>query len=247
MPFIKSIACYTYPTSGAKNRDSIRLWVNTGAKSLLAVIVVCLLLAVTGCATLQSSWQQKTEKSAVTYYTRASKVASIPEFKATVEIKAPISDVITTLTDFSSHPQWVYGCQQSEVLGLNSLSDAYVYQVTKIPLLKDRDTIMHATIKSSNGGNRVLIRFKSSPNYCDDKDTSKCDLTKDNNYVRVQDAMGTFLITAIDSQTTAIEWTQFLDPAGALPHWLFRSRLSQVPIKSLNSLKELVESDTDFQ
>lgn len=212
---------------------------------LCLAMIVCA-AGLSGCSSLQPTWTLQSEKSSVSYYTRESKVSSLPEFKASVDINAPMSDIITALTDFKSHPEWVYGCEQSEVLALSSLSEAYVYQVTRVPLLKDRDTIMHAQIKRSSGGNGYVINLTAAPDFCSDKTTTQCKQTLNNDYVRVEDAMGTFELTELDNQTTRVEWTQFLDPAGSLPHWAFRMRLSQVPIKSLSNLKKRVEVDTEF-
>ena len=200
-----------------------------------------MLVHTSSCATLDDQWQLKKHKGELDYYARQSQVSSLPEFKATITIDAPMDTVMNFMVDFNRHPEWVHGCKQSYVIEFGSYTDAYIYQVTKLPVVKGRDMIMHAETITGDD-QQITIRMSAEPNYCEQNSNSDCNKIDDSNYVRVTDAYGQFVLTPIDDDSTQIEWTQFVDPAGGLPHWLIRSTVSQVPIKSLRNLKQILEA-----
>ncbi|MDN3640752.1 START domain-containing protein [Simiduia curdlanivorans] len=203
--------------------------------------LVLLVITLSACATVSKDWQLQKEQGELKYYTRMGPVASLPEFRATVEVDAPVDKVMNFLMDFGRHAEWVHGCVQSSVIAMDDFSTAYIYQVTKLPVVSGRDMIMLAKITRDDQSKQVAINLTAMPSYCDNNPDGHCAQTQNTRYVRVERATGTFLLTPRGAQTR-IEWTQFIDPAGALPDWLVRANLSQVPVKSLRNLKEIMES-----
>ncbi|MFW2374816.1 MAG: START domain-containing protein [Gammaproteobacteria bacterium] len=205
---------------------------------------IVLLLAVTlsACATVTKDWQLQQTQDNLRYYTRLGPMESLPEFKATIDVDAPVNKVMNFMIDFSRHPEWVHGCKQSNVIALDDFSTAYIYQVTKLPIVRGRDMIMLAKVVRDNEHNQIAISLTAMPSYCDNNSESNCAQTRNSNYVRVEQAAGTFLLSAKGTNKTHIEWTQFIDPAGSLPDWLITANLSQVPTKSLRRLKQIMET-----
>jgi len=146
------------------------------------------------------------------------------------------------VSDFSRSHEWIYQCKETKVIALVGYSEAYIYQINALPLIKDRDIILHGRINPSDDGNEVRINLSAAPTYCDNNDDEDCQKLVRSPYVRVTQAEGEFILSKIDSNKTTITWQQFLDPGGAIPHWLFRAMLPQVPIQSLQNLKRLVEN-----
>ena len=203
--------------------------------------LVFLVVALSACGTVSKDWKLEKEQGDLRYYTRLGPTASMPEFKATVEVDAPVDEVMKFIMDFSRHTEWVHGCEQSSIIAMEDFSTAYIYQVTKLPVVTGRDMIMLAKITRDDQSKQVAVRLTAMPRFCDDNLDSQCAQTRNTHFVRVEHASGVFLLTPKGAKTH-IEWTQFIDPAGLLPDWLVRVNLSQVPIKSLRQLKKSIES-----
>lgn len=213
-------------------------------RSLNIIVFILTVMMLNGCATSSKNWQLQKQQDALQYYERQGSQPSLPEFKAAITVQAPLSEVMMLLTDFNRHPEWVYGCEQSTVIALESYTEAYLYQVTALPVIKDRDMLMHATT-SNLGDGRMRIRLQAVPEFCDDNNSDDCAAIKASTYVRVTEAQGEFLLTQSGDNSTRIEWTQFVDPAGLLPHWIYRMALPRVPMQSLQQLKVLLENPRD--
>lgn len=199
-------------------------------------------LSLNGCASLSPDWQLQKQSDGISYSTRQSQQQpSLPEFKASVRINASIPDVMALVTDFSRHPEWVYRCKELSIISLKGYTEAYLYQVNSLPVIKDRDIILHARTLSSDDGSQVRILLSAAPHFCDNNDDEDCAAIRESKYIRVTEAEGEFVLNKIDNATTEIIWQQFLTPGGAIPNWLFRAMLADVPMQSLRRLKELLE------
>ena len=219
------------------------------ASPRLRLAVASLTLLLSACSNLSTSpdWQLQQQTADIDYFTRQSSVRSLPEFRATIEVKATIPQVMAVLTDFSRQPDWVYRCRELRVIALKGYSEVFLYQINDLPIIADRDLILHGQTITSDDGGELRIRLEAVPDYCDNNDDEDCIAINQSNKVRVQQARGEFILTKKDQSSTTIVWQQFLDPGGALPHWLFRMMLADVPIKSLSQLKRLLEQENNPQ
>ena len=208
---------------------------------LLALLLTAALLP--ACSSLGPDWRLEKQTDGINYFVRQSHHPSLPEFKASIRIDASIPEVMQVVTDFSHFPDWVYRCEETKVIALVGYTDAYVYQVNSLPIITDRDIILHGQTQRSEDGKQMQIQLIAEPDYCINNDDEDCASIIKSPYVRVRSASGLFTLIAVSSDTTEVTWQQFLDPGGAIPHWLFRLMLSQVPVQSLKNLKALVEKN----
>lgn len=167
--------------------------------------------------------------------------SSIPTFVANIRIKSSVGNLMAMLMDFSSWPNWAYGCERIDVLQTIGYAGAYLYQVTNVPVIKDRDSIIRATSTSSDG--EVVIHFKSAPDYCLNNERAVCEGTNNSNLVRVREISGSFSVKKISDKEVEVTWRQHQDPGGLVPEFLVRANLSDIPLKSLARLKVLAESN----
>jgi hypothetical protein len=89
-----------------------RLFITTG-----------LILSLGACASLSPDWQLQKQQDGIDYFTRQSQHASLPEFKAHIQVNASIPKVMELVTDFSRHPEWVYRCDKIQVIATGSSRD----------------------------------------------------------------------------------------------------------------------------
>ncbi|MFT6435610.1 MAG: hypothetical protein ACJAVI_003665 [Candidatus Azotimanducaceae bacterium] len=166
--------------------------------------------------------------------------SSIPAFVAKVRIRSSMGNLMLMLMDFSSWPDWAYGCERIEVLQTVGFTEAYLYQVTRVPVIRDRDSILHAISTTFDG--ETLINFESAPDFCLKSERAACESTKNASLVRVREMSGSFSLKQISNEEIEVTWRQHQDPGGLVPEFLVRSNLSDIPLKSLTRLKALAES-----
>ncbi|MFC6755300.1 START domain-containing protein, partial [Halorubrum tibetense] len=126
-----------------------------------------LAVALSACSTVSKDWQLQKQQGALKYYTRMGPTDSLPEFRATVDVDAPVDKVMNFIMDFSRHAEWVHGCELSRILAMDDFSTAYIYQVTKLPVVSGRDMIMLAEIVRDEQTKQVAINLSAEPSYCD--------------------------------------------------------------------------------
>lgn len=199
------------------------------------------LITITGCATY-TDWTLTSNRDGVPVYLQEFPGSDIPQFRASVTIRASRNDVVSALTDFTSYPDWVYQCERAEVIKLAGYTQAYIYQVTRLPLVRDRDMIMHGTLSLQQKQNRVTIELNTEPDYCREETSPLCTEINASNLVRVKVASGRFSITQLDDEHVRVDWQQHMEPGGWLPDWITRMMLDDVPRKSLSNLKQRLEN-----
>ncbi len=169
--------------------------------------------------------------------------SGVPKFTAVTRLQAPMSKVMSMLMDFSRWPEWVYGCKRSEVLRTIGYQEAYVYQVTGLPLVRDRDVIVHARLSSDDDGNMLKIVFEATPDYCLEDTREACQKTKLQNTVRVRALVGQFVLQRIAADETLLTWEQYTEPGGLIPDWATTFMLPRIPERSLTQLQGMLYDD----
>ncbi len=147
---------------------------------------------------------------------------------------------MSIMTAFGDWPGWVYGCKRAMIVHSIGYREAYLYQVTELPLVRNRDVLIHATISPRQNGGEIVIRFEATPEYCDTKNFSACREPAESNLVRVKKMTGSFHLKQLDDGVE-VTWRQHLDPDGLIPDWATRLMMSRVPVRSLRRLEELAE------
>lgn len=206
-------------------------------KAALPALATVLLNA---CA-VHGDWRLQQETDAVRYFEREYPGSAIPEFRAEVRIRASLQDVMNVLTDFASHPDWIHRLESTGVVRTAGFAEAYLYQVVDLPLIADRDMLVHGRIVPKEPGKHVVLELKAVPDYCDGKEISACEAPNRSDLVRVRQLSGIFDIRRVEPDWVEVSWCQHLDPGGAVPAWATRLMLADVPIESLRNLKTLVE------
>lgn len=205
--------------------------------------VIVLVTFLSGCA-VTGGWQPERDGKDVRVDFREYPGSAIPEFRAVITIHASRSSVVSVMTDFGAWPEWVYGCRHAEILQTIGYTRAYVYQVTELPIVRDRDMLMHAEMTAME--DEVVIEVESVPDYCKNNERSSCRVPNESDLVRVRELSATFRIKQLDDDQVEVSWQQHFDPGGNIPSWATRLMLAKVPTWSLQRLKQLAEADARF-
>lgn len=196
---------------------------------------ILLITAVFGCSWVdayawENAWETRLDKDGVLVQSRLTPGVKYQEFRAEVEIDATVAQAIALLKDTSACPHWLFRCKESRVIQEISSMERTFYQVTSLPFpAKSRDSIFHAAI-TFEGRASVRVTMNSKP-----------DEVPQTKHVRVREAFGTYILEPTGENKLRVTWQQYVDPGGALPAWLVNSMLTDLPFKSLQAFRELVQ------
>jgi hypothetical protein len=129
------------------------------------------------------------------------------------DIAAPPEKVRQVLLDYSNHPRWVKGVNESRILGRGA-SSLDVYQRLKLPVLEDRDYTLHVTW--GDDGDAKWLRFTTA---------NANGPPESPGTVRVHLHEGSWWLRPIDGGRATHAVYQFhLDLAGSFPAWMAKGR-----------------------
>ncbi len=178
---------------------------------------------------ISASWELRKDKSGIQVYSRKLPESKYRQFKGTVEVNASIPSSLALLDDTDACSQWVHRCESSKTLKRNGIRERYIYQITDLPFpTSSRDAIFLATLVQLDE-NRFRVDLKSAP-----------DFIEETRHVRIRDSYGHYLLEKIDADHTRLTWTQYIDPAGALPAFMVNALLTDVPFHSLENFRKVV-------
>lgn len=202
------------------------------------------LIALLGSCAVTGGWQLKQDNGGIQLYMQEYPDSAIPEFRATVKIHSTLEKTMMVLTDFSRCPDWVYQCKAANVIELVDFTEAYIYQIIDLPVVRDRDILIHGRTIRGDSGDDMWIEMNAAPDYCDNNDSEVCRKTKNSNLVRITQSTGSFHVKQIDKKWVEVTWQQHFDPGGLIPDWAARLKLGEVPVKSLSRLKAILEHES---
>lgn len=168
------------------------------------------------------------EKSGVEVYRRPNHAIDLA---AEGDIDAPPDVVQRVLTDYKSHPKWVHGLQTSRVLDQQDHA-LDVYQRLDLPMLDDRDFVLHVTWGQDPQGR--FIRFHTA----NDKAPPS-----QKGVVRLQVHEGSWeLIPVDDGRRTHAVYKFRMELGGHLPMWMARGRAA----KDVPALFDAIRKQTKY-
>jgi hypothetical protein len=210
------------------------------ARSLPWICLTLSILVSGGCASTQSGWREAFGNTDLQVLLREYPASNIPEFRADILIQSSLANVMYIMTDIGGWTDWLFGARSVEIIQDDDFNNVILYQVTALPLIRDRDMLVHASIIVNDPGQAVTIKVESVPDYCLASDLTSCRVANDSTLVRVNSMKGEFRLRQVEN-AVRVTWQQHLDPGGALPDWITRLMLVQVPKRSLMTLKRLAE------
>ena len=60
-------------------------------------------------------------------------------------------------------------------------------------------------------------------------------------HIRIRESFGTYVLAPTRENKLRVTWQQYVDPGGALPAWVVNSMLTDLPFKSMQAFREVVQ------
>ncbi|MDW3647326.1 MAG: START domain-containing protein [Bacteroidia bacterium] len=182
----------------------------------------------------QENWELKKDKDDIQVYYRDSPTSDIKELKITTLIECKLSAAVSVVNDIAEMPNWVFRCEEAEVLQGNTNSNFVFVNRTSMPFLfTDRELIFSCRTYQEKNSLITHSECKALPNFLPDSE----------DYVRIQNALSSWKFTPQKNGWIEAEYFLSLDPAGSIPAWLVNWGLDYGPLKTIAKFKALVKEE----
>lgn len=172
---------------------------------------------------LQEDWELAKNKGGVKVYTRQPDGKTIKEFKAVMQIKTTIDQLVNLLENVEDYTDWQSSLSDSYTIKKLSSSERYIYYALDLPWpLSDRDVVTHFK-KIKYKSEKVVFLLNSKPDYIKTK----------TDFVRIRDAQGSWSLTPLSNGYIQVVYRSYGDPAGNIPSSIVNSFIVDGPHETL--------------
>ena len=178
-------------------------------------------------------WKVFKENDRIKVLTRKPKESKYDQIKIIATIQAPLSEVVKALEDVEYHKEWVYATEESRFVKKSGAYNFDYYVKMDMPFpVKDRDVVIKYK-RIQNDDNSVLITAQANNLIMEPTD----------GLVRIENFESTYQLTPQTKGQVEVVYFMAADPGGSVPAWVVNLFTTKGPIKTMESLIELVESD----
>jgi len=205
-------------------------------KTYKYLLSLCFLILVMTQVHGQEQWELVKEKQGIKVFSRSNDSLLFKEFKATMQIRAEISDFLAVIYDVEGLPQWGHNIIESKMLDKPDPLNQTYYAVAKAPWpYKNRDGVYKNSI-SWDPNMKALTVAIDMPN----------DLIEMNeDFVRM-DGYGYWKAREISSDQLEITFQMQVDPGGAIKAWVANMFVTDSPYFTMKGLREVIQ-DKKYQ
>jgi hypothetical protein len=181
-------------------------------------------------ASAQGNWKLVKDESGIKVYTKTEPGSAYKAFKAEMKVTCRIESIVEVLKNSDSINNWIINCKGIKKLKSEE-NDQYYYIETFLPFpFKNRDMVYHFQYIVINN-EQVRVDVTGIPDY----------IPPGEGFVRLAKANGYWLLTSIDTSTTAIAYQMHVEPGGLIPAWLANPFIVNVPFSTFKELRKIVQ------
>ena len=196
---------------------------------LLAVII----FSFTQMLHAEEKWNLVKDKKGIKVYTRKVEGTNIKEFKVLVTFNTNLSALIATILDVNNTANWLANGKECKLLEQTTESEWVAYVLLGAPWpFRDRDMIIYHKITQDPITKVVQVKMTSELKY----------LPLYKKTVRMKIANGLYTLTPKGNQVE-VDYSFLADPGGNIPAWVANLFMVDGPLKTIDNLKEIVETD----
>ncbi len=159
----------------------------------------------------QDGWELKKDRDDIVIYTRESDENPLKEYKATVILNSPLSEVYSFLTDLEYRPAWVIRCKGLQII--DTLDGGSIRYQTSYDIpwpLADRDLLVRADLSYDKVNRRAELNTRHTD----------LEYPLESGMVRMPLYKEHVFLEEIDSHHTKFRAEGFANPGGYVPAWL---------------------------
>jgi len=195
-----------------------------------AALAVCLLAPVVAHAD-DAVWKLDGDARGITIYTRKQASNPYKDFKGSMQIDAPMKQVVATLADVTTMHEWFFMLREARFIQGQSPGEAYVYMaINGIWPVSARDVVAHVVVRQDPATYVIHVDVQSRDGI----------LPPQAGYVRMPSMTSSWTLRPISPTKTAIELEGHGNPGGWIPLSLANLVVTTVPRQSMEKMRDYV-------
>lgn len=201
-------------------------------ESIISLEFIILVLCFTFFQIELYAWDISKNKDGIKVSTRYTKESNLKEFKAEMEVNAPLNKFIIIMEDVSTYPTWMHNCQEAKILKTINKNERITYLVNGASwITQQRDMVIHSKIIRQPATKEILIQLDGKPDF----------IPPQEDFIRVPRVKGYWRFISINSNKTRAIYQLILEPGGSIPNWLANTTVVDTPFSTMTNLKKLAE------
>jgi hypothetical protein len=160
---------------------------------------------------------------------KATAADGAPIARATATVEAPLCDVLAIVRDVANHCDWMADCVETRELTRESafVNELYL-RIKGFPWVgvSDRDVVL--ATRTVRRGDAVEVPFAA---------VVRPDVTFTDGLVRMPRLEGSYLLTAVGDDRTAVDYRFVVDLGGRVPGWVAQRTVTSLPQRTLAGLR----------
>lgn len=181
-----------------------------------------------------TDWQLVSDDDGIQVFSRKVEGSDVVAFKGQAEIDAPVSKVVSVLSDTAHKKDWVAKLVEARDLKISSPFERVEYNHTAsgFPFVSDRDFVFRAWVELDRANHQFVIHLKSvaDPN-----------APQSDGLVRGEITEGAYFLAPIDDgRRTKLVLEIQADPKGSIPKFLVNSFQKHWPRKTIQGIQRQV-------
>ena len=177
----------------------------------------------------QDDWKLQKEKDGIKVYSAKLPDSKIRAIKVVADYDAPAKEIADIVMDVNTATEWVSHLKSNYLIKRVSTNDFYYYAEVVLPWpVANRDFVAHLTRIENVQTGVIIIDGPAVPDMVPAK----------KGIVRIDNSVGKWVITPLDSNQVRVEYALHVDPAGSIPSWLVNMFSSETPMEIFENLRE---------
>jgi hypothetical protein len=192
-----------------------------------ALFSVCFLSF--GLMAQDGQWTLQKQQGSLSVFARPTSKGDY-EVLAKTQTTNSLASVLFLLDDVERAPKWIAHCKKVVLINKDG-NKRWVHSLFDAPWpLKDRDMVTYSLISRNPETNAIKIEVHNRGELLPDE----------NNFVRMQNVYGQWLISAIEPGLTEVRYQGAGNPAGNIPQWLANKLLIDSTFTTFQNMQRLL-------
>lgn len=182
----------------------------------------------------KDDWKLQKNKDGIQVFSAEVSESKIRAIKVVANYDASPDEIADIIMDVNTSTEWVSHLKSCYVIKRVSQDELYYYGEVKLPWpVLNRDFVAHLTRNEDMQTRAITIDGPAVTGLVPEKKGT----------VRINNSLGKWTITPLDSNQVKVEYVLHVDPAGSLPSWLVNMFSSETPMQIFQNLRQELKRD----
>jgi hypothetical protein len=177
----------------------------------------------------QENWKLQKNKDGIQVYSAEFPDSKIRAVRVVANYDASPEKIADIVMDIDISMEWISHLKSCYLIQRVSQNELYYYAEVKLPWpVLNRDFVAHLTRVENVQTGTITIDGPAVAGLVPEKKGT----------VRINNSLGKWIITPLDSNQVKVEYVLHVDPAGSLPSWLVNMFSSETPMQIFENLRK---------